>query len=106
MVSSHSETESDCDEVDQLSCSLHKMSISSPAKSSDFESSVNAGHQCATEERSLRIESWGGARSVSSSYTSNGSSPKSVKTRPWEVPLPKPRVSPKLSIDDAIGRLR
>jgi hypothetical protein len=32
VASYDSATESDSDEVDQLSCSLHKMSISSPAK--------------------------------------------------------------------------
>jgi hypothetical protein len=75
---SNSKTKSDCDEVDQLSCSLHKMSISSPVKSSGFESSVNADLQSATGASSLRIESRGGLHSVSSSNISNGSSPNSV----------------------------
>jgi hypothetical protein len=44
--------------------------------------------------------------SVASSYTSNGSSPIAEKARPWKGPLPKPRVSPKLLIGDAIEKAK
>jgi hypothetical protein len=82
------------------------MPISSPSKSSGFESSFNSDLPVAIEEKTQRAESTSVVRSVASSYTSNGSSPRTEKARPWKGPLPKPRVSPKLSIGDAIEKAK
>jgi purine-nucleoside phosphorylase len=73
---SDSETESennDSDDIDQLSCSLYKMSISSPTKSLGFDSIFNSDHPVAIEEKPQRAESTSVVRSVASSFTSNGS---------------------------------
>jgi hypothetical protein len=82
------------------------MSISSPANLSSPESSASITSHVAGVENSLRTEGLGGVCSVSASHTSNGSSPVSVRCRPWEGPLPKPRVLPKLSIGEAMGKAK
>jgi hypothetical protein len=55
-VCSDSESELDCEEVDQLSCALHKMSISSPTNLSSPESSASVTSHAAGVENSLRTK--------------------------------------------------
>jgi hypothetical protein len=84
-----SDSESDKDEVDRLSCSLHKMSISTPPESPE---SVRHCLMTATSKEKAS-ESMSGARSVSwTNGMSNGSTPSSSKPRPWKGPLPLPRI--------------
>jgi hypothetical protein len=82
-----SETDSDNEEIDQQSCSLHKMSISSPSKSSGIESRSNPHRSVSTEVKSQKAESRIVVRFVSSiSGTSNGSSPSISKSMSWDGP--------------------
>jgi hypothetical protein len=102
-----SKTDSDNEEIDQQSCSLHKMSISSPSDSSGIESRSNPHRSVSTEVKSQKAESRIVVRFVSSiSGTSNGSSPSISKSMSWDGPLPQPRVSPMLSIGDAIEKAK
>jgi hypothetical protein len=87
--------------VDRLSCSLHKLSISSPSESSG---SIRHGLG-SPETKAHSTESSSGVQSVSSnSGTSIRSSLSNSKPRPWKGPLPLPRVSPKLSLGDAMDK--
>jgi hypothetical protein len=54
---SDSETDSDGDEIDRLSCSLHKMSISSPSGWVSVESSAKPHRPVSAEVNSLSSES-------------------------------------------------
>jgi hypothetical protein len=54
---SDSETDSDGDEIDRLSCSLHKMSISSPSGWVSVESRAKPHRPVSAEVNSLSSES-------------------------------------------------
>jgi hypothetical protein len=99
-----SESDMDGEEADQSSCSWHKRSNFATTIPQSLVLSVSANCQAPVEEKDIATEGQGGVRSVSTSYTSNRSSPESIRIRPWEGPLPKTRVSLKVSIGDVMGK--
>jgi hypothetical protein len=105
MEGSASKTESGGDELDQLSCSLHKMSISSPTAPTSIESRATPHRPAMVVENSLRAECKCVIHSDSKlAVSSKCSSTASSKPRPWEGSLLQPRVSPKFMLCDAIEK--
>jgi hypothetical protein len=99
---SDSDTETDDDEIDRLSCSLHKMSISSLLRSEGVESRKLPRRPGSMEELHQRH-----GKGVARSGAQSNSAPlEPAKPRPWVGPLLQPRVSPKLTLGHAIERAK
>jgi hypothetical protein len=104
-VGSDSKDEPDGDEIDCLLCSLHRMTISSPSFSPNCPR-ANPHRSGSPVERSLEEARGASGSGSRSSGLESRLSLVSLKPRPWEGPLPRPRVSPKLLPGDALVKAK
>jgi hypothetical protein len=108
-----SDSESDSEEVDQLACSMNMLSINSPLSQTSGKSLSSPETSGAYHKKGavspVVAQADGGSTGgrvtgVMSSKAAKAASKKVI--RPWEGPLPPPRMSPKLSFGDILEKAK